>query len=359
MGLDKLRVMTEGKPKREFFDMMNADFHLPVDERKNVYRFQFRDREEIEALSPANQVRIHTRPSTEPAFFIELNYCAPGGKLPPQTIVECNPNKFENGFCGVCQLLDSIFWLKDALKITRLDFNADIETVSVQYFRDALRYPRKRKSGDIGEWRKRGTETLYVGRSPSLLRVYDKRQEQQHHRIDVSSFPATLTRLEWEMRQGRWNKLPHDDGKDVTRFGDLPNLLAFQPFSKLELLEAPAYDFEQSTPDALQSFFFDALAKKQGAHAAVRILNRKRNFRRDYGEQVVNNEELRNRIEESYLATTRLFFDNKGADVSFLYAHRSETQPDEIAENGVGVDRPAKRTGPVNDSDAKNSYESR
>src|SRR5262249_12200272 len=136
MGLDRLRVMTEAKPKRDFFDLLNADFRLPVDERNYVYHFQYRDNEEIQALSPAHQVRIHTKANVEPPVFVELNYLPPGGKLPPQTIVEFNPNKFEEGFYGVCRSLDSIFWLKDALKVTRLDLNADVEKVSVQYFRD-------------------------------------------------------------------------------------------------------------------------------------------------------------------------------------------------------------------------------
>src|SRR5262249_44195904 len=138
-----------------------------------------------------------------------------------------------------------------------------------------------------------------------------------------SAFPPVLTRIEWETRQGRWNKLPHEDGKDVTYFGDLHNLLEFQPFAKLELFEAPAYDFERNTHDAVQKFLFEALAKKQGAHAAVSILNRKRNFRRDYGEHLVNNDELRNSIEKSYLDTTQRFFENKGADVRFLYTSRN------------------------------------
>jgi hypothetical protein len=180
--------------------MLNADYRLPADERKYVYRFQFRDREEIPVISPKDQLRIQTRAGVEPFVFLELNFFAPGGKLPPQTVVELNPNKFEDGFAGVSRLLDSMFWLKDAVKVTRLDLNSDVERATVQYFRDALRYPRKRKSGDIGEWRKRGTETVYLGRSPSLLRIYDKRQEQKYHRADVSALPAVLTRLEWETR---------------------------------------------------------------------------------------------------------------------------------------------------------------
>jgi len=319
MGLDKLRVMSEAEPKRDFFDMLNADFRLPAEERRYVYRFQYRDREEIHAMSPTSQVRIHTRPKVTPFVFVELNHSVPSGKLPPQTIVECNPNRFADGFDGVCRLLDSMFQLKDALKVTRLDLNADIEGVNVQYFRDALRYPQKRKSGDIGEYRKRGTETLYIGRRPMLLRVYDKIQELKYHGVDPSSLPPVLTRTEWESHGRRWNLLPHTPGAEITHFSDLPNLLRFQPFARLELFEVPVYDFENETQGSIHRLTFQALAEKQSAQAAVSILNKKRNFSRDYRHLLLNNEDVLNQIQKSYLDTTRRFFNNQGADVRFLY----------------------------------------
>jgi hypothetical protein len=318
MGIDKLRLISGSEPKRSFFDSLNADFRLSDGHlREFVYNFKYRDRATIEAIEPSNEVSIHTKPGVEPSLFVQLNYQAPGGKLPPQTVVECNPNKFHNGFSGVDRLLDSIFWLKDSLKITRLDLNADVAGVSVQYFRDALRYPKKRKSGDIGEWRKRGTETVYVGRSPSLLRIYDKRAEQKYRGADLRGFPEVLTRLEWETRQGRWNKLPHV--KDVVHFGDLSNLLEFEPFARIELFEVPAYDFEQNPREAVRQFTFDALTRKQGAQSAVSILNKGRHFRRDYGGCLINRRDVCEQIERSYRQTTQLFFENKGADVSFIY----------------------------------------
>src|SRR5262249_50871159 len=116
--------------------------------------------------------------------------------------------------------------------------------------------------------------------------------------------------------------LPHACGKDVTYFGDLPNLLQFQPFSKLDLIQVPDYDFEENTRESIRRLTFEALAKKQGAHSAVSILNKNRHFQRDYRELLINNEALRIKIEKSYLDTTRLFFENKGADVLFLYTNR-------------------------------------
>jgi hypothetical protein len=331
MGLDKLRLITAGHPKRSFFDALNADFRQPEPERKYVYGFQYRDRQQIEAINAQDEVRISTKPGVEPSVYIQLNFRVPGAKQPPQTVIELNPNRFENGHRGLCYLLEEIFFLKDALKISRLDLNADVEEISVQYFRDALRYPKKRKAGDIGEWRRRGTETLYVGRSPVRLRVYDKIQELMHHHVDVSSFPAVLTRIEWELRHGRWNSLPHTGGTKIAYFGDLPNLLRFQPFAKTEFLDVPAYDFENQPRESVNRLLFKTLAEKQGAHAAARILNKSRNFSRDFRDLLINKEDLVTKLQDSYLETTRLFFNNQGADVRFLYkAKFLPTKPHEI-----------------------------
>jgi hypothetical protein len=320
MGIDKLRMMTSAPPKKSFFDELNADLRRSVEERIYTCSFQYRDSEQIEALTPRSQVRIKTRPNIEPYFFLELNYHAPGGKLEPQTVIELNPNKFQMGFHGVSELLDRIVFLKDGLKITRVDLNAEIEEVPVQYFRDAVRYPQKRKAGDIGEWRKRAIETLYIGRSPSRIRIYDKIQELKYNGVDVSAFPAVLTRIEWETRQGRWNRLPHSNGAEVTYFSDLPNLLRFQPFAKMQFLEAvPAYDFENDTQDSIRRLVFHTLAAKQGAHAAAAILNKNRNFSRDYRDLLLLNEEIRNQLQASYLDTTRRFFNDQGADVRYIY----------------------------------------
>src|SRR5262249_24506723 len=144
-------------------------------------------------------------------------------------------------------------------------------------------------------------------------------QELKCQGVDVSRLPSVLTRIEWELRHGRWNNLPHTNGAEVTCFSDLPNLLKFHPSANLQLLEVPAYDFENDTQNSINRLLFHALSSKQGAQSAVAILNKKRNFVRDYLDLLVNNEALLKKIDESYLDTTRRFFDNQGADVRFLY----------------------------------------
>ena len=97
----------------------------------------------------------------------------------------------------------------------------------------------KRKSADYAkerdreEWKCRGVQTLYVGRSPSRLRIYEKIQELKYRCVDVTGFPDVLTRLEWELRN---NRCP------IEHFSDLPRLLPdCHPFAAIQLKEASEY----------------------------------------------------------------------------------------------------------------------
>ena len=48
-----------------------------------------------------------------------------------------------------------------------------------------------------------------------ILRIYDKIQELKSHDVELPSGPAVLTRIEWELRRGRWNSLPHRVGTEI------------------------------------------------------------------------------------------------------------------------------------------------
>ncbi len=87
MGLDKLRCITPRRPGLSWFEMMNTELNQPENNRRVVFNFTFHDRKEVGFLGPTAQVRIHTKPGVLPAYFLELNFLAPGGKLPPLTVV--------------------------------------------------------------------------------------------------------------------------------------------------------------------------------------------------------------------------------------------------------------------------------
>ncbi len=199
-----------------------------------------------------------------------------------------------------------------------MDLNAEVEEVSVHYFRDAIRIPLKRKSADYAkerereEWKCRGVQTLYVGRSPSRLRIYDKIQELKYRGIDVSGLPNVLTRLEWEFRNDR---CPIEHFSDVSRL--LPEC---NPFAAIQLKEASQYyDYKNDPQGSMRRRLFNALVQDLGVHDAAKVFNQNRNFARDFRNIVIDNANLKRRIEESYQRTNRRLLSNHGADIQYLY----------------------------------------
>jgi hypothetical protein len=319
MGLDKLRCITPRRPGNAWFDMLNVEFKQPKDQRSLVFNFQFKDRKNVGAIDMTSRVRIHTKPGIEPAFFLELNYIAPGGKLPPLSVWEINPNKFDQGWAGVERMRLQIF-TDDCLdlKVTRMDLNAEIEGVSVHYFRDALRIPLKRKSADCAkerdreEWKSCGVQTLYIGRSPSRLRIYDKIQELKYRGIGLRGLPDVLTRFEWELRNDRC---------PIEHFADIRRLLPdCDPFAAIQLKDASEYyDYKNDPHGSMKRRLFKGLVEDLGIHDAIKVFNRDRNFARDFRPIVVDNTDLKQQIGESYQRTNRRLLSNRGADIPHLY----------------------------------------
>ena len=72
------------------------------------------------------------------------------------------------------------------LDVMRVDFAVDIPEVPLQWFRETVRVEHKRfRAAVTGErfYSELGTgpiQTLYFGRRPNLIRIYDKRAEQRH-----------------------------------------------------------------------------------------------------------------------------------------------------------------------------------
>lgn len=326
MGLDKLRLLTPRRPSQEFFDRINAEFALEPAQRQwlNFSNRLFLSPENKAARNPGigddSAIRISTKSGVVPRFFVELNFLAPGGKEPPKTILECNPNKFVDGCNGLKRLVHEIFSDDGShLKLSRVDLNADVEDVSVDYFRHSIRIPAKRKSavmmGMREIWNNKGPETFYVGKAPSQLRCYDKIQELRYQGEDVEMYPSVLTRLEWEFRH---NRCP------VEYLSDLPLLQDAHPFMGLQLIETSSYyDYRVSPKESMKRRLFNALVDDLGSHDAVRVFNSDRHFARDFKNVVIDNKKLKEKIEASYTLTTQRFFQGKGADVRFIYRNDS------------------------------------
>jgi hypothetical protein len=316
MGIDKIRLISTRAPVQAFIDSVNEDQTKPFKESRE-FIVLFRNPEE-NFVRHDTVCRISTRKGVEPGFFLQLNFRAfIGGGI--RQIFECNPNKMRRGWLDLSVLLERVFGLEfPDLKISRIDPCADIE-MPVEYFRHSLRVPYKRKSTHFGTddadsfrtFSNRGITGFQIGRSPALLRVYDKREEMRQLREDVAYLPQILTRIEWELRH---RKSP------ISYFSELFQLLDYKPFDGIEIIKTnSSYDFHNDPKNSMKLLQLNTLAEKYGSQEAFRILNRMRNFNRDFRPFVVDSSDIKRKINESYRDGIVRFFNNEGADVRFRY----------------------------------------
>jgi hypothetical protein len=311
MGIDKLRLVSDRFPSTSFLDEVNSQLKLPRGER--IYNIGFKGRVGDLTISRpmGTPITITTRKGVSPGFFLDLNRMTPDGRT--VNIFECNPNKLRHGKRTLDEILERLFQGRMFLKVSRIDLNADVPGISVDFFRRALRIPRKRKSTEFAvqdfgtaSYASRGVTGFYIGRTPSLLRVYDKRSEMKSLGEDVESIPQTYTRLEWEQRH---RKCP------IRTALELPQLQDFRPFDSLEIVDVGSnYDFHNDLQCSFRKYIFNSLAQDYGAHEAVRILNAKRNFKRDFAPLTLNTDSLRELLQNSYERSTRRFFENRYSD---------------------------------------------
>ena len=309
MGLDKLRLVSHRRPSSDFMDQINAELALPTDLRR--YVIHFRDPKE-RAVGRATQCSITTKNRLSPFFYLQTNCFLPvnAGIV---HVLEMNPNNFHHGFIDLCSLIDQIFGERSSdLSISRMDLNADVE-VPVDYFRRTLRIPRKRKSAEYQKWdgltthSNRGLTGFSIGRTPSLLRVYDKIGEMKQLKEDISGLPSILTRLEWELRHRRC---------PVRLFSEIEAIADVHPFETVQIVDTPEiYDFLNDPSGSLKNFIYHHLAEQYSGHQAIRILNHNRNFVRDFKPCLIDVSDLKKRLQASYLHGIRRFFSNQASDV--------------------------------------------
>jgi hypothetical protein len=313
MGIDKLRLISAIFPRSEFIQEINEDQVLPREFRKYEVRFLYSQPSRIQNDSVC---RIITRRGIEPAFFLQLNFQAFRGSGVRQ-IIELNPNRLRNGCQDLLSLLEKIFGPDSVnLKISRIDPCADIE-LPVDFFRSSVRIPRKRKSTEFADldssrtYSNRGITGFYIGASPSIFRVYDKREEMKRLREDVENLPPILTRLEWELRH---HKVP------IACLSEIYKLREYRPFDKIEILSTDQfYDFHNYPEESRKKFLLDRLTEKYGRQEAIRIVNHSRNFKRDYEAIATDSTTIKELLNRSYRETVSRFFNNKGSDVRFRY----------------------------------------
>lgn len=312
MGIDKLRLVAEHPPVDGFWDEINRQLNLPRDHRS--LNIGFLGTTEIPLSQTClTQITIKTRPGVAPAFYLKLNQSVPDGRI--VNIFECNPNKLAEGMRTLDTLMKTIFGGKSRLKVSRIDLNADVSGLSVDFFQRALRIPRKRKATEFRNsdaavqlHSNRGMTGFYLGKSPSRLRVYDKREEMKELKEDVTRIPSIFTRIEWELRH---NRCP------IRYLSEIHSLLNARPFEPIQILRTEEiYDFHNDSRASVRNFTFNKLAQEFGVHDASRILNASnRNFIRDFKSQFVDTSEIHRQLQKSYFESTKRFFENQPQDL--------------------------------------------
>jgi hypothetical protein len=154
------------------------------------------------------------------------------------------------------ELVQIVEFVTDAdplkLGIMRIDLTADVEDVSVPWFRNCVRFRFKQadvehgqlKYGLIGNGQ---VETILAGRRPNLFRIYDKTSEceYQFRRMQRKAskdadplefekefgFKETDIRTRIE-RQCGGNRIP----PELASFGNLQNAPMYNPFTSLEIV---------------------------------------------------------------------------------------------------------------------------
>lgn len=198
----------------------------------------------------------------------------------------------------MAQEIESVFRVDaDQLAIMRLDLAVDIEGIGVPWFAEHTRVAYKRWLGNLGvidstEMGNREVQTLYYGKRPNVIRIYNKLEEYrlQYRRMlrsisdditpptfeqhfGIPEFGYVLTRVERQMGGGR---IP--DQLALVR--DLRNCSDVNPFETIEFISGGRaqpnpedYTFmEYSTGMHLRH-----LVETQGMQAAINHITRHSN----------------------------------------------------------------------------------
>jgi hypothetical protein len=178
----------------------------------------------------------------------------------------------------------------NTLKVARVDFAVDVPNITVDWCRKNMEVRYKRARGAItsdpsmGHFAGSIIETLYFGKRPNLIRIYDKRAQLHHEaktqatRIQQPGFRASfdqtsssradvalaLTRIERQIGKG----LP----KEIETLGNLLSpSLTFDPFDCLKITNsppAPIISPEESFETRSTALFLFDLIHAEGRQAA-------------------------------------------------------------------------------------------
>lgn len=184
-----------------------------------------------------------------------------------------------------------------SLEIMRIDLAVDVRGYRVEFFRRRVRVSHKRFSSEYGRFmlERTNVETLYFGKRPNVVRIYDKTAERraEYQRLvrkaknPLPTFQARYGHLESEIltrveRQYGGGRIP----KQIATLRSLQeNILRLNPFGSLQFL--PGTISEESVNQLSGDAFIKGqgllrLVERHGFSGMRRLLDKKtgRNTRR-------------------------------------------------------------------------------
>lgn len=219
-----------------------------------------------------------------------------------------------------------------SLGVMRVDFAVDVPRLPIQWFRETVKIDHKRFRAAVtgqpfySEMGNGDMQTLYFGKRPNLIRIYDKQAEYRHQYRNIirnlgngiepptfesifgdSNPDSILTRVERQI-----------GGRIPVEIGTLRQVIEpgfeFKPFAKLRIIDhapmpipAPGLSFEfRSTGLYLQNLgrndgmqAANAYIAKYGNGNASRIREKYRSFLAAASGPGISESELQARFEES------------------------------------------------------------
>lgn len=302
MGIDKARFVTTLPVRNSFMNYISDQWQYGS--CPTLYRVSAPNLDG-KPLKRSDRVQVVTCREAEPSFYLLLNFKA-SRREDPRHVIEVNPNNMQGGLQQLFRLFDSIFdgFGPEVFKISRLDLNGDIELPVEQIFR-SLYVPPKKKADTLfladNEGRTRAQFKIrltgfYIGASPAMLRVYDKREEMRVKKKDLSGVPDILTRVEFEFRH---HKCP------VKKLSEISKLANLEPFHELQFFSVSSQNM--STQRAARQASLEDLVRHVGMHQAIRSLNEDRHFKRDYQGILQPVPEIREQLQRAFLEGVKRF----------------------------------------------------
>jgi hypothetical protein len=181
-----------------------------------------------------------------------------------------------------------------ALEVMRVDFAVDVPELPLRWFRETVRVERKRfRAAVTGErfYSEMGTgdiQTLYFGKRPNLIRIYDKQAEYRHqYRMMIRNLEKGTEPPSFESVYGHSNQDSNltrverqIGGRIPAQVARLRQVLApveFRPFEKLRIINhepVPERDSNSSFETYCTGMFLRSIAGNDGMQALKAFISK-------------------------------------------------------------------------------------